>query len=86
MDTVMCFIGHWGNIFHYVKSYMCTAVEESNIETILAVMSTTELVVINTSLSALFCDFSNMFCPHLSLKTIPIEDCFVDQEVMHTSY
>ena len=27
------------------KSYMCTAVEETNIETILAVMNTTELVV-----------------------------------------
>ena len=59
---------------------MHTAVEETNIETILAVMSTTELVVINTSLSALFSDFSNMFCLYLSLKTIPMKDCFVDQE------
>ena len=65
---------------------MCTAVEEKNIEIILAVMSTAELVAINTSLSALFSDFSNMLCLHLSLKTIPIEDCFVDQEVMHESY
>ena len=65
---------------------MHTAVEETNIETILAVMSTTELVVINTSLSALFSDFSNMFCLYFSLKTIPIHDCFVDQEEMYTSY
>ena len=53
---------------------MCTAVEEMNTETIQAVTSTTELVVINTFLSAPFRDFSNMFCLHLSLKTIPIED------------
>ena len=65
---------------------MRTAVEEMNMETILAVMSTTDLVVINTSLSALFSDFSNMFCLYLSLKTIPMKDCFVDQEEMHTSY
>lgn len=65
---------------------MRTAVKEMNMETILAVMSTTELVVINTSLSALFSDFSNMLCLYLSLKTIPMKDCFVDQEEIHTSY
>ena len=65
---------------------MRTAVKEMNMETILAVMSTTELVVINTSLSALFSDFSNMLCLYLSLKTIPMKDCFVHQEEIHTSY
>ena len=30
---------------NYIKSYICTVVEETNIEVILAVMNTTELVV-----------------------------------------
>lgn len=58
---------HWplrGNILfikyipvNILKSYMRTVVEEMNIKTILAVMSTTDLVVINTSLSALLVIF-----------------------------
>ena len=45
-----------------MKSYLCTAVEETNIDAILAVMNTTELVVEDRFLIRFFNSFYKFIC------------------------